>query len=93
MNWTAIAQLYDALARVEPAPVVEVNRAFAVGRARGAEHGLAALRPALDDPRLAAYVPLHAAHPSCSNAPAIPPPPRPGSGPPPSPATRSSRRT
>jgi RNA polymerase sigma-70 factor, ECF subfamily len=62
VNWTVIAQLYDALARVEPSPVVEVNRALAVGRARGAQHGLAALRPALDDPRLAAYVPLHAAH-------------------------------
>jgi predicted RNA polymerase sigma factor len=49
VHWTAIAQLYDALDRIEPSPVVEVNRALAVGRAPRAAHVLAALGPALDD--------------------------------------------
>lgn len=62
VNWSTIASLYEALARVEASAPVEVNRAVAVGRARGAQYGLAALRPLLQDPRLAAYVPLHAAH-------------------------------
>lgn len=39
-DWEAIAALYDALAQVLPSPVVELNRAVAVGRAFGAESGL-----------------------------------------------------
>jgi hypothetical protein len=35
-----IVALYDALARVAPSPVVELNRAVAVGRAFGAQAGL-----------------------------------------------------
>lgn len=62
VSWTTISSLYEVLARLEPSPVVAVNHAVAVGRARGAAYGLAALRPLLDDARLADYVPLHAAH-------------------------------
>jgi len=39
-DWEAIAALYDALAQVMPSPVVELNRAVALGRAFGAEEGL-----------------------------------------------------
>lgn len=39
-DWEAIAALYDALAQVMPSPVVELNRAVAVGRAFGPEAGL-----------------------------------------------------
>ncbi len=39
-DWPAIAALYDALAQLMPSPVVELNRAVAVGRAFGAEAGL-----------------------------------------------------
>lgn len=39
-DWERIAALYDALSRATPSPVVELNRAVAVGRAYGAEAGL-----------------------------------------------------
>ncbi len=42
-DWRRIAGLYDALARVAPGPVVEVNRAVAHGRAYGPGAGLALL--------------------------------------------------
>lgn len=40
-DWAAIAGLYDALGRISPSPVVELNRAVAVGMAFGPEAGLA----------------------------------------------------
>jgi len=61
-DWAQIAQLYGALARMQPSPVVEVNRAVAVAFASGADEGLAVLAPLLDDPALDRYQPLHAAH-------------------------------
>jgi len=39
-DWGAIAALYDALGRMTPSPVVELNRAVAVAMARGAAEGL-----------------------------------------------------
>ena len=58
----AISALYQQLACLAPSPVVEINRAVAVGMADGPRAGLAildALRA--DDPRLASYQPLYAA--------------------------------
>jgi RNA polymerase sigma factor (sigma-70 family) len=46
-DWGEIAVLYGALARITPTPVVELNRAVAVGMADGPEAGLA-LVDALD---------------------------------------------
>ena len=47
-DWSQIAALYDELLRRDPSPVVELNRAVAVGMARGSLAGLALLqRPAL----------------------------------------------
>ncbi len=40
-GWARIAALYDALARVAPSPVVELNRAVAHGMASGPAAGLA----------------------------------------------------
>ena len=40
-DWRGIATLYDALAQVAPSPVVELNRAVAVGMAFGPAAGLA----------------------------------------------------
>ena len=60
--WALIADLYEVLARISPSPVVEVNRAVAVGRAQGRAAGLQVLRPVLDDPRCAGYLPMLAAH-------------------------------
>jgi predicted RNA polymerase sigma factor len=40
-DWAGIAALYDALAQLVPSPVVELNRAVAVGMAYGPAAGLA----------------------------------------------------
>jgi RNA polymerase sigma-70 factor, ECF subfamily len=61
-DWPQIADLYGALAKLTPTAVVELNRAVAVGFADGPQAGLALLAPLLDDPALARYQPLHAAH-------------------------------
>jgi RNA polymerase sigma-70 factor (ECF subfamily) len=60
-DWAQIADLYAALGRLTPSPVVEVNRAVAVGFAEGAEAGLAVLAPLASEGVLAGYQPLHAA--------------------------------
>jgi RNA polymerase sigma-70 factor (ECF subfamily) len=61
-DWAQIAELYGALARMSPSPVVELNRAVAVGFAHGPEAGLELLAPLLADAALERYQPLHAAH-------------------------------
>jgi RNA polymerase sigma-70 factor, ECF subfamily len=61
-DWAQIAELYGALARLNPSPVVELNRAVAVGLADGPAAGLTLLEPLLGDPALEGYQPLHAAH-------------------------------
>jgi RNA polymerase sigma-70 factor (ECF subfamily) len=61
-DWTQIAQLYGALATLTRSPVVELNRAAAVGFASGPDAGLELLEPLLEDPALEGYQPLHAAH-------------------------------
>jgi RNA polymerase sigma-70 factor, ECF subfamily len=42
-DWRQIAGLYDVLLRDNPSPVIEVNRAVAVGMGRSLEEGLALL--------------------------------------------------
>jgi RNA polymerase sigma factor (sigma-70 family) len=61
-DWPGIASLYDALAQVTPSPVVELNRAVAVGMAYGPAAGLEALVPLLNEPRLAGYHLLPSVH-------------------------------
>jgi RNA polymerase sigma-70 factor (ECF subfamily) len=61
-DWSAVAARYGELARLAPSPVVEVNRAVAVGLADGARAGLAVLAPVLASGELTGYGPLHAAH-------------------------------
>jgi RNA polymerase sigma-70 factor (ECF subfamily) len=61
-DWPQIAALYGELARRTPSPVIEVNRAVAVGMADGPLAGLAVLEPVLAEGALAGYAPLHAAH-------------------------------
>ena len=60
-DWAAIAALYGELARRTPSPVVELNRAMAVSRARGAGAGLALLDKLRREPSLAHYHLLPAA--------------------------------
>ncbi len=50
-----IAALYAALSRVSPSPVVELNRAVALGMAFGPEAGLELLERIADEPALAGY--------------------------------------
>jgi len=54
-DWRAIAALYDALGQVYPSPVVELNRAVAVGMAFGPEAGLEIADSLLEEPVLKAY--------------------------------------
>jgi RNA polymerase sigma-70 factor, ECF subfamily len=61
-DWAHIAELYGALATLNPSPVVELNRAVAVGLASGPAAGLELLEPLITDPALDRYQPLHAAH-------------------------------
>ena len=61
-DWAQIAELYGALAMLNPSPVIELNRAVAAGLAHGPAAGLALLEPLLDDSTLGHYQPLHAAH-------------------------------
>jgi len=60
-DWSRIAALYDALAEVAPSPVVELNRAMAVGMAYGPAAGLELLEGLRDEPALAGYHLLPAA--------------------------------
>jgi RNA polymerase sigma-70 factor (ECF subfamily) len=62
VEWPKIAELYGALARLAPSPVVELNRAVAVSFASGPAAGLELLGPLLEEPALSTYQPLHAAH-------------------------------
>ena len=61
-DWAQIAELYGALGKLNPSPVVELNRVVAVGLASGPAVGLELLEPLLGDPALERYQPLHAAH-------------------------------
>jgi RNA polymerase sigma factor (sigma-70 family) len=54
-DWVRIAALYDALSQIAPSPVVELNRAVALGMAFGPEAGLELLERIENDPALAGY--------------------------------------
>src|SRR5688500_24696 len=54
-DWERIAALYDALAELIPSPVVELNRAVAVGMAYGPAAGLELVDDLRDEPSLQAY--------------------------------------
>lgn len=60
-DWAQIVALYDMLARVEPSPVIELNRAVAVAMRDGPEAGLALVDALLAGGALAEYRLAHAA--------------------------------
>ena len=60
-DWRQIVGLYDVLARVDPSPVVELNRAVAVAMRDGPAAGLALVDPLLKRGGLADYHLAHAA--------------------------------
>jgi RNA polymerase sigma factor (sigma-70 family) len=60
-DWERIVALYDALAQLAPSPVVELNRAVAVGMAFGPEAGLELVEELGSEPALRDYHLLPAA--------------------------------
>jgi RNA polymerase sigma-70 factor (ECF subfamily) len=54
-DWPRIAALYRALAEVTPSPIVELNRAVALGMAFGPARGLELVDELADEPALAGY--------------------------------------
>ena len=54
-NWERIAALYDALVQVSPSPIVDLNRAVAVGMAFGPEAGLEIVDTLTSEPALKSY--------------------------------------
>jgi RNA polymerase sigma-70 factor (ECF subfamily) len=53
--WPRIAALYEALAKIAPSPVVDLNRAVAVAMAFGPQAGLDLLDPLTSEPSLQRY--------------------------------------
>jgi len=60
-DWAQIAGLYDVLMRIEPTPIIELNRAVAVAMRDGAQAGLALMDGILARGELDAYHLAHAA--------------------------------
>jgi RNA polymerase sigma factor (sigma-70 family) len=54
-DWSRIAALYAALAAIAPSPVVELNRAVALGMAFGPAAGLELVDEIAEDPALSGY--------------------------------------
>jgi len=60
-DWREIVRLYDELARLQPSPVVSLNRAVAVAMAEGPERGLELMQELAEKSDLENYHLLHAA--------------------------------
>jgi len=60
-DWRQIVLLYDQLLRIQPSPVVELNRAVAIAMRDGPEAGLAQIDAVLEDGELANYYLAHSA--------------------------------
>jgi RNA polymerase sigma-70 factor (ECF subfamily) len=60
-DWQEIVGLYDVLLRIDPSPVVALNRAAAVATRDGPAAGLALIEALLDAGELADYAPAHIA--------------------------------
>jgi RNA polymerase sigma factor (sigma-70 family) len=54
-DWSRIAVLYETLAELSPSPIVELNRAVAVGMADGPAAGLALVDELTSEPSLRSY--------------------------------------
>jgi len=60
-DWRQIVALYDQLARIQPSPVVQLNRAVAIAMRDGPEAGLAHIDAVLEHGELANYYLAHSA--------------------------------
>jgi RNA polymerase sigma-70 factor (ECF subfamily) len=60
-DWRQIVALYDELVRIQPSPVVQLNRAVAIAMRDGPEAGLAQIDAVLEDGELTNYYLAHSA--------------------------------
>jgi RNA polymerase sigma-70 factor (ECF subfamily) len=60
-DWRQIVALYDQLVRIQPSPIVQLNRAVAIAMRDGPEAGLARIDAILEHGELANYYLAHAA--------------------------------
>ena len=60
-DWRQIVALYDRLLRIQPSPVVQLNRAVAIAMRDGPEAGLAHIDAVLEHGELANYYLAHSA--------------------------------
>jgi RNA polymerase sigma-70 factor (ECF subfamily) len=60
-DWRQIVALYDRLLRIQPSPVVQLNRAVAIAMRDGPEAGLAQIDAVLEQGELASYYLAHSA--------------------------------
>ncbi len=60
-DWQQIVAIYDQLLRIQPSPVVELNRAVAIAMRDGPEAGLAHIDAVLEQGELAEYYLAHSA--------------------------------
>ncbi|HKW33860.1 MAG TPA: RNA polymerase sigma factor [Candidatus Acidoferrum sp.] len=60
-DWRQITLLYDRLLRIQPSPIVELNRAVAIAMRDGPEAGLAHIEAVLEHGELANYYLAHSA--------------------------------
>jgi RNA polymerase sigma-70 factor (ECF subfamily) len=60
-DWRQIVALYDQLVRIQPSPVVQLNRAVAIAMCDGPEAGLAHIDAVLEHGELANYYLAHSA--------------------------------
>ncbi len=54
-DWSRIVELYGELARIEPSPIIELNRAVAMSMAHGPAAGLELVDSVRNDPALKSY--------------------------------------
>ena len=60
-DWRQIVSLYDQLVRIQPSPVVQLNRAVAIAMCDGPEAGLTHINALLEHGELANYYLAHSA--------------------------------
>jgi RNA polymerase sigma-70 factor (ECF subfamily) len=60
-DWRQIVELYDQLVRIQPSPVVQLNRAVAIAMRDGPEAGLAHIDAVMEHGELANYYLAHSA--------------------------------
>ena len=60
-QWNLIIDYYDMLLSINPSPVVELNRAIAVGMHEGPKAGLAIIQRLLKNKKLASYPTIYSA--------------------------------